>query len=153
MLRLLQCRYKLNFISFLTVTWGRQGLLKFWKALGCSRKICDMIWLRLLKKVQLSQNKTTNDLYFYRKATVYTLKPCVRFLHCICLKSLLVGKDNILISAVISVFQFAAASAKSLQLCPTLCDPIDQAPPSLGFSRQEHWSGLPLPSPMHESEK
>ena len=46
--------------------------------------------------------------------------------------------------------------AKSLQLCLTLCDPIDrshQAPQSLGFSRQEHWSGLPFPSPMHESEK
>ena len=28
-----------------------------------------------------------------------------------------------------------------------------QAPPSLGFSRQEHWSGVPLPSPVHESEK
>ena len=28
-----------------------------------------------------------------------------------------------------------------------------QAPPSLEFSRQEHWSGLPFPSPMHESEK
>ena len=28
-----------------------------------------------------------------------------------------------------------------------------QNPPSLGFSRQEHWSGLPFPSPMHESEK
>ena len=28
-----------------------------------------------------------------------------------------------------------------------------QALPSLGFSRQEHWSGLPLPSPMHEMEK
>ena len=28
-----------------------------------------------------------------------------------------------------------------------------QAPPSLGFSRQEHWSGLPSPSPVHESEK
>ena len=28
-----------------------------------------------------------------------------------------------------------------------------QAPPSPGFSRQEHWSGLPFPSPMHESEK
>ena len=28
-----------------------------------------------------------------------------------------------------------------------------QAPPSLGFSRQEHWSGLPFPYPMHESEK
>jgi len=50
----------------------------------------------------------------------------------------------------------AAAAAKSLQSCPTLCDPIDgshQAPLSLGFSRQEHWSGLPFPSPMHESEK
>ena len=33
-----------------------------------------------------------------------------------------------------------------LQSCPTLCDPIDDsplAPPSLEFSRQEHWSGLP----------
>ena len=28
-----------------------------------------------------------------------------------------------------------------------------QVPPSLGFSKQEHWSGLPFPSPMHESEK
>ena len=27
------------------------------------------------------------------------------------------------------------------------------ATPSLGFSRQEHWSGLPFPSPMHKSEK
>ena len=49
----------------------------------------------------------------------------------------------------------AVAAANSLQSCLTLCDPIDgthQAPPSLGFSRQEHWSGLPFPSPMHESE-
>ena len=94
--------------------------------------------------------------------------------------------------------QPAAAAAKSLQSCPTLCDPIDgsppgspipgilqartlewvaisfsnswkwnvkvkllsrvrllatpwtaayQAPPSMGFSRQEYWSGVPLPSP------
>ena len=92
----------------------------------------------------------------------------------------------------------AAAAAKSLQSCPTLCDPIDgsppgspvlgilrartlgwvaisfsnagkwkvkvktlshvrflvtpwtgayQAPPSMGFSRQQYWSGVPLPSP------
>ena len=92
-----------------------------------------------------------------------------------------------------------AAAAKSLQSCPTLCDPIDssppgsaipgilqgrtlewvaisssnarkwkvkvkslsrvrlfatpwtaahQAPPSMGFSRQEYWSGVPLPSPL-----
>ena len=94
-----------------------------------------------------------------------------------------------------------AAAAKSLQSCPTLCDPIDgsppgspvpgirqartlewvaisfsnawkwkvkvkslsrlqllatpwtaayQAPPSIGFSRQEYWSGVPLPSPLAE---
>ena len=94
----------------------------------------------------------------------------------------------------------AAAAAKSLQSCPTLCDPTDgsppgspvpgilqarilgwvaisfsnawkwevkvkllshvrflatpwtaayQASPSVGFSRQEYWSGLPLPSPCH----
>ena len=93
----------------------------------------------------------------------------------------------------------AAAAAKSLQSCPTLCDPIEgsppgfpvpgilqartlewvaiafsnagkwkvkvkslsrvrllatpwnaahQAPPSMGFSGQEHWSGVPLPSPI-----
>ena len=29
---------------------------------------------------------------------------------------------------------------------------MDGSPPSLGFSRQEHWSGLPFPSPVHESE-
>ena len=28
-----------------------------------------------------------------------------------------------------------------------------QAPPSMGFSRQEYWSGVPFPFPMHESEK
>ena len=36
------------------------------------------------------------------------------------------------------------------QSCPTLCDPwtvAHQAPPSMGFSRQEYWSGLPFPSP------
>ena len=93
---------------------------------------------------------------------------------------------------------YTYAAAKSLQSCPTLCDPIDssppgsaipgilqartlewvaisfsiawkwkvkvkslsrirllatpwtaayQAPPSMGFSRQEYWSGVPLPSP------
>ena len=46
--------------------------------------------------------------------------------------------------------EFTAAAAKSLQSCLTLCDPMTaahQAPPSLGFSRQEYWSGVPLPSP------
>ena len=38
-------------------------------------------------------------------------------------------------------------------LCATPETAAHQAPPSLGFSRQEHWSRLPFPSPMHESEK
>ena len=38
-------------------------------------------------------------------------------------------------------------------LCATPETAAHEAPPSLGFSRQEHWSGLPFPSPMHESEK
>ena len=37
------------------------------------------------------------------------------------------------------------------QSCPTLCDPMDcvvhQAPLSMGFSRQEYWSGQPIPPP------
>ena len=39
-----------------------------------------------------------------------------------------------------------------VRLCPTPWMAAYQAPPSLGSSRQEHWSGLPFPSPMHESE-
>ena len=38
-------------------------------------------------------------------------------------------------------------------LCVTPYTAAHRAPPSLGFSRQEHWSGFPFPSPMHESEK
>ena len=34
------------------------------------------------------------------------------------------------------------------QLCATPWTAAYQAPPSIGFSRQEYWSGLPLPSPM-----
>ena len=40
-----------------------------------------------------------------------------------------------------------------VRLCATPLTAAHQAPPSLGFSGQEHWSGLPFPSPMHESEK
>ena len=42
---------------------------------------------------------------------------------------------------------------RSVRLCATPLTAAHQAPPSLGFSRQEHWIGLPFPSPMHESEK
>ena len=40
-----------------------------------------------------------------------------------------------------------------VRLCATPKTAAHQAPLSLGFSRQEHWSGLPFPFPMHESEK
>ena len=40
-----------------------------------------------------------------------------------------------------------------VRLCATPSMAADQAPPSLGFSRHEYWSGLPFPSPMHEGEK
>ena len=37
-----------------------------------------------------------------------------------------------------------------VRLCATPWTAAHQASPSMGFSRQEHWSGLPFPSPMHE---
>ena len=40
-----------------------------------------------------------------------------------------------------------------VRLCATQSTAAHQASPSPGFSRQEHWSGLPFPSPMHESGK
>ena len=45
------------------------------------------------------------------------------------------------------------ACAKLLQLCPTLCNPMDcvalQAPLSMGFPRHEYWNRMPFPSPGH----
>ena len=49
-----------------------------------------------------------------------------------------------------------AAAAKSLQSCSTLCIPIDGSPPGSpipGILQARARSGLPFPSPMHESEK
>ena len=67
-------------------------------------------------------------------------------LHWVCqhnvrLKTNLVGEVLLLLSRFSRV-----------QLCATPNTSAHQAPPSLGFSRQEHWSGLLFPSPMHESE-
>ena len=54
----------------------------------------------------------------------------------------------------------AAAAAKLLQSCPTLCNPIDGSPagsPVPGILQERtlegSWNGLPFPFPMHESEK
>ena len=43
-----------------------------------------------------------------------------------------------------------------IQSCPTLCDPWTvacQAPLSMGFPRQQYWSGLPFPSPGLQTSK
>ena len=45
------------------------------------------------------------------------------------------------------------SSFSRVQLCATPWTAAHQAPLSPGFSKQEHWSGLAFPSPMHESEK
>ena len=43
-------------------------------------------------------------------------------------------------------YSMSCVHAKSLQSRLTLCDPFDcQAPPSMGFSRQEYWNRLPCP--------
>ena len=41
-------------------------------------------------------------------------------------------------------------SLSSVRLFTTAWTAADQGPPSMGFSRQEYWSGLPLPSPREE---
>ena len=61
-------------------------------------------------------------------------------------------------NTVPSIFSYAIlllllSRFSHIRLCATPYTAAHQAPPSLGFSRQEHWSGLPFPSPMHESEK
>ena len=51
------------------------------------------------------------------------------------------------------ILKFMLSRFSRVRFCVTPQTAAYQAPPSLGFSRQEHWSGLPFPSPMHESEK
>ena len=69
--------------------------------------------------------------------------------------SLAVGQQYIKTAAAVAAAA-AAAAAKSLQSCPTLCDPIVGSPPGSPVSgilqaRTLEW--LPFPSPMPESEK
>ena len=55
-------------------------------------------------------------------------------------------KDWLLLLLLLSRFS-------RVRLCATPWTAAHQVPPSLGFSRQEYWSGVLFPSPMHESEK
>ena len=86
---------------------------------------------------------------YYKKVTLFNV-----FLKILCFDVMI----NIFCTFV---FQFFAASMlllllsrfRIVRLCATPETAAHQAPPSLGFSRQEYWSGLPFPSPMHEGEK
>ena len=61
--------------------------------------------------------------------------------------------DNFVVLICITVLLLLLSHFSGVRLCVTPETAAHQAPLSLGFSRQEHWSGLPFPSPMHESEK
>ena len=61
-------------------------------------------------------------------------------------RCLLLGR-KVMINLLLLLSRFSC-----VRLCATPQTAAHQAPPSLGFSRQEHWSGLPFPSPMRESE-
>ena len=73
---------------------------------------------------------------------------------------LIILKSNFFVSSLIvhvphlySVLLLLLSRFSRVQLCAIPETAAHQAPPTQGFSRQEHWSGLPFPSPMHESEK
>ena len=60
--------------------------------------------------------------------------------------------EGLMLKLNLQYFGYTRSSeVKSLSHVQLLCDPRDsslhQAPPSMGFSRQEYWSGLPFPSP------
>ena len=57
------------------------------------------------------------------------------------------------IQGVLLLLLLLLSRFRHVRLCTTPEMAAHQAPPSLGFSRQEHWNGLLFPSPMHESEK
>ena len=58
------------------------------------------------------------------------------------IKSFCTTKETILLLLLLSRFS-------GFRLCATPWTAAYQAPPSMGLSRQEYWSGVPLPSPKH----
>ena len=58
-----------------------------------------------------------------------------------------------LISMLLLLLLLLLSRFSCVRFCATPQTAAHQAPLSLGFSKQEHWSGLPFPSPVHESEK
>ena len=67
--------------------------------------------------------------------------------------NLLKASQKLIIKSFLTVMLLLLSHFSCVRLCVTPETEAHQASPSLGFSRQEHWSALPFPSPMHESEK
>ena len=67
-----------------------------------------------------------------------------------CFSTRLLGSRSAFCSPAISLLLLSRFSRVWLCVTPQMA--AHQAPPPLVSSRQEHWSGLPFPSPMHESE-
>ena len=96
------------------------------------------------------------DAKFWNKISANCIKSYmkVRNWQTFSLKAVLANNIDF-VSHKVSVAVIAAAAAGLLQSCLTLCDPIDSSPPGSaipGILQAIHWSGLPFPSPMHESE-
>ena len=92
---------------------------------------------------------------FFRNQGVSPEKEQIREGHANCLDGVkaVVWKRNRLTLQRSRGQAFNQGRFSRVQLCVTPETAAHQVPPSLGFSRQEHWSGLPFPSPMHEREK
>ena len=58
-----------------------------------------------------------------------------------------------LIAFLLTLLLLLLSRFSRVRLCATPETAAHQAPPSLGFSRQEHWSGLPFPSPKAHLRK
>ena len=63
------------------------------------------------------------------------------------------NKNILLLTSLLLLLLLLLSHFSRVRLCATPEMAAHQAPLFLGFSRQEHWNGLPFPSPMHESEK
>ena len=93
--------------------------------------------------------------YSVGEAGVGKLQKREATVHCLFSSPLLLPKINKLIMKECKMNKLLLLLSRfsRVQLCVTPETAAHQAPPSLGFFRQEHWSGLPFPSPMQESEK
>ena len=166
---------------------GKQCQTLFW---GGSKITADGDCSHEIKRHLLLERKVMTNLDSIFKSRDFTLPTKVCLVKAMVFPVVMYGCESWMVKK--------AAAAKSLQSCPTLCDPIDgsppgspvpgilqartlewvaiafsnawkwkvkvkslshvrpsatpwtaafQAPPSMGFSRQEYWSGVPLPFP------